>query len=671
MQNVLITSSGIKKALKQYNTPKAIAEYVWNGFDAKATTINIEVNSNEIGTISDIRIADNGYGIRHDLLQDKFKPFFQSEKEIDSENHRKISAIHGKNGVGRLTFFRFATNAKWTTVYRNTDDINYEYSLQISSDQLDRYDESPEELTDEETGTIVEFTGIHSIIYDDFESEIFDYLVREFGWFLELNIGYKLQINGIDIGYEANIGERKEFEHNIRSEKFHIKYIRWTESLHREYSRYYFIDSAGVEIHKKTTTLNNKGDGFYHSVFIRSDFFDNASPIFGLDEIEEQPTLLSGLPQNETTQKLLKFIEQFLQDKRRPFLKKYTDTLIQDFKRSGAFPKFSNNDWDLHRRRELESMIRALYQAEPKIFNSLNIEQKKIFVHFLNLIIDSGERDQLLDLLDGIIHLDSGEREEFSHLLRTTKLSNIIQTIKLIEDRYKAIDELKSLVYNPDLKANERDHIQKFIESHYWIFGEQYHLVTAAEPKFEEALRRHTHHLTGKALDVSIEHPDKNKEMDIFMVRQAFNANSIHNVVIELKHPNVALGEKELSQVKKYMSVILSQPEFNGSNATWEFHLVGNRFSSTGYIELELQNSQRHGERSLVYSVDRYKIYVQKWSEVFADFELKHKFLQEKLELERKNLSEPVKNAVDIIEHLNGNSATQPAELSNIGKKAG
>ena len=32
------------------------------------------------------------------------------------------------------------------------------------------------------------------------------------------------------------------------------------------------------------------------------------------------------------------------------------------------------------------------------------------------------------------------------------------------------------LFFNPKLRANERDHLQKVMEAHYWILGEQYSL---------------------------------------------------------------------------------------------------------------------------------------------------------------------------------------------------
>lgn len=41
MENVLITSDGIQKNLKHIKPTNAICEYIWNGFDAGATEIEI------------------------------------------------------------------------------------------------------------------------------------------------------------------------------------------------------------------------------------------------------------------------------------------------------------------------------------------------------------------------------------------------------------------------------------------------------------------------------------------------------------------------------------------------------------------------------------------------------------------------------------------------------
>lgn len=229
--------------------------------------------------------------------------------------------------------------------------------------------------------------------------------------------------------------------------------------------------------------------------------------------------------------------------------------------------------------------------------------------------------------------------------------------------KYAAIEDLKQLVFNSELKANEVDHIQKMIESHYWIFGEQYNLVTAAEPNFEEALRRYMHHLHKEYDDKGIEHPDKLKQMDIFAVRQNIHSDTIDNIVVELKHPNINLGEKQLSQVKKYMSVIMSADEFNAPNMRWEFYLIGNGFSSDKYIENEINNNKSHGEKSLVFKVDNYKIYVKTWSEVFAEFQIRYNYLLEKLSFRKEKFQQNYKNADEIITMQQNNTAKMPEEV--------
>ncbi len=54
-----------------------------------------------------------------------------------------------------------------------------------------------------------------------------------------------------------------------------------------------------------------------------------------------------------------------------------------------------------------------------------------------------------------------------------------------------------------------------------------------------------------------------------------------------------------------------------------------------GYISDQIKNSKHHGERSLVYNVDNFKIYVKTWSEIFDEFEIAHEFLNEKLKLDK------------------------------------
>ncbi len=312
---------------------------------------------------------------------------------------------------------------------------------------------------------------------------------------------------------------------------------------------------------------------------------------------------------NEPFEFLKAELHGFLIKKRKKLLKIFSYELIEEYERDGVFPRLDKSVYEFHRKEDLKEVVKSLYEADPRVFQHLNLQQKKTFVGFLNLLLDTAERERILAILEECINLDEDDQKNLIQLLKATKLNRIVSTVRLIEDRYRAVNLIKQLAFNGDLKADEVHDLQNAVQNHYWLFGEQFHLVTAAEPDFEEALRRFKYILTQKDEKIVIDHPDRQREMDIFCVRQNVLTETIESVVVELKHPEIVLGSKQLQQVKEYMDVIMSQPDFNGSNRLWKFILVGKKFNES--IKREIQNSKHHGEPSLVYSVDNCKIYVK------------------------------------------------------------
>src|SRR3989344_8877814 len=113
MAKTRFDTKGIKSALGKLqfseNTYyRAIAEFIWNGFDATANKVevNYEVYQNKKeGNFRKLSIKDNGKGIGQHELDKKFEPLFDSEKTSSDTSESHQSAMHGKLGVGRLTFF--------------------------------------------------------------------------------------------------------------------------------------------------------------------------------------------------------------------------------------------------------------------------------------------------------------------------------------------------------------------------------------------------------------------------------------------------------------------------------------------------------------------------------------------------------------------------------------
>lgn len=648
-QSVEITSSGIKKVLQKYTAERAIAEYIWNGFDAKATIINVdfEINSKEFDTFKTISISDNGEGIIYEELSERFRKFFESNKTGLSTGINDLT--RGKNGYGRFTFHKFARYAKWYTKYYRPDGILYSYEIAINSDNLRDY-EPTEPLNDNRTrGTVVKFTEINSDISTAFINDILKpYLRAEFAWYLELKEEKKIFINGEELDYSSIIAENESFPIELKLKKdnikFECKYIRWTNKLNDEYSRFYFLNET-LELKKtKTTTLNKKGDNYWHSLLIVSDFF-NQTTIDEEDENEATLKLFSTSEENKLFKELICRLNEYLKNKRRPFLKVQAEKLIEKYDEEKVFPDFGNNDWDIARKKGLENLVKEIYEVEPAVFMKLNKEQKRIFLELLNLVMDSSESESLLKIIGAVVELDSSDRKEFAKLLEETKLKYVITTINLIKNRLLILENLKKLVFNDDLKANERDHLQKYIEKHYWIFGEEYRLVCAEEVKFEDALRKYLYILRGIDEKKFIAHPDKYKEMDLFLAGTDFRDGKPHNVIVEIKNPTTIkkLKTKEVGQIKEYIDVILKEDEFNDHNEFWSFYLIGQDYDDI--VKDDILNI----DTGLLRKKDNHCLYVKKWSEITNEIERRLKYLLEKLKIERESLSKG-NSLKDIIE---------------------
>lgn len=404
--------------------------------------------------------------------------------------------------------------------------------------------------------------------------------------------------------------------------------------------------------YKKNTKLNNKGDNFYHSLILVDDFFNKANVVTNEDDEYGGRNLFDSNDDKQIYKDLEKQLNEYLSDKRKPFLKKQANSVIQEYEKNKVMPKFGENSWDLLRKESFVELVKGLYEVKPAVFAKLSNDQKRIFLELLNLVMDSNEKKNLFTILDAVVDLNRDERAKFAKLLQTTRLKQVLNTINLIKDRILVVEDLKKVLFDHGLGAGEIKHLQKIIVNHYWIFGEEYNLVCAEEVKFTQALEKYRYLLLGIDAKEYIEHPDKYKEMDLFLTGTDFQYNTPKNLVVEIKNPtNIKqLTYKELTQIQKYHDVILGTDAFNDNRESWTFILIGQD------IDPHLCSMLKDQRTGFACGTDHSQIYVKRWSEIINDIEFRHKYLLEKLKVERTSLS----NAHDlngIMEELENNDA--------------
>ncbi|WP_319505122.1 ATP-binding protein [Bacteroides graminisolvens] len=622
----------------------AIAEYIWNSFDAKASNVDIHFDANELGYISHFIISDNGDGINLSTIASTFGAFLDSQKQ---QSYQRTSDVRGKKGKGRFSFINFCSKAIWKTRYKAEDNSIIQYEITIGAGDKDHYEtNNNQKITSGATGTDVYFHDLKDFSANHFYVPAFsEFLAQEFGWFLYLNKqkGYSLTMNGVEIDYEYLIAESETIPITISDYDFEISYIRWEKNIGDKFY-YYYLKSDKFELGKELTSFNNNAINFFHSLYIISEYFDN----FAFEE-KPHPRLDGVKNQSDDIYKILKKkLLSLLKEREKRFVKEgAANKLLSDYEQNGILPAFRDNKYDQERKQDLLNVIKEIYCIQPKIFKGLKKEQSQTCVGFLNLLLDTDERENILSILGSIVDISTEERVQLAQTLRTTSLSRILRTIKMIRNRCDVVEQLRNLVFDLKKFSTEREHIQLAVEDNYWLFGEQFHLVSADET-FEKALSNYLHVLDGEKKKVKIDSPERNRRPDIFMCRKhkvadaSDHSNMLEeNVIVELKRPTVTIGKEQFRQIEDYVDLIKGEDGFNSQLRSWKFFVVSNKVDD--YVKDQYKAFQDKNKRFLVHIKDQFEIYAMTWDDVFMLFEIKHRFLLDKLDFDKKTIEEEMK----------------------------
>lgn len=655
VKNQSIDSSGITNDYRD-----AISEYIWNGFEAHARNINIDYTLNEAYGVKELIITDNGDGINYDELGETFGVFLASKKNLLSLK-MKSKANKGK---GRFSFIAFADKAKWCTVYKDKDDYK-EYQITMSNDTKEVIDCSQPESSDrKESGTSVRFSDINTLTAENMSFEILEpALLKEFAWFLYLykSKNVEITVNGDKVDFEKYVNTKLSEKSmvTIDGHRFEISLVVWQESIREKFCCYYF-DSEDALKGKDTTNFNRNTINFNHSVFVKSDFFDDKENVLTNND-DIQINMFESQDEKKILKKLHKEIQKLIEKKISVYLSDKAEEAVEAMiTERKTFPEFPSDVYGQMRKNDLKKVTKEIFKLEPLIFYKLKPIQEKSLLGFLNLLLSSEERENVLTILEQIVELSPEQRDDFSKILKKTSLENIIDTIKFIEDRYKIIELLRSIVYDLTKFSNERDHVQKIVERHFWLFGEQYNLASA-DQRMQKALEQYRNILYGEEDVTATLNPDAENErrMDIFMcntrnVETAFETTLEENIVVELKAPKVPLTKKVLRQIEDYMDYVRRQPQFNSKLRKWKFIAVCKEVDD--YVKSQYKAFEDKGKVGLVFQVENCEVYALTWDDIIKSFEIKHKPMLERLKYDREQV------ANELMEEVNGAEGREKAD---------
>lgn len=625
---------------------KAIAEYIWNGFDAGATCVEIHYHTNALGGVDDLWIIDNGCGIDYSTLSKTFGAFLDSNKK---QTFQRTSDVRGRKGKGRFAYNVISRGASWSTKYKDGEGNLMQYEIKIYSTDRAEYETTDPTMVpvneEQTTGTVFHFLDLCSnLIEDDLTKDSFcDYLSSEFAWFLILNKskGYSIKIESTEIDYRKLIGETEVQTIEIAEHLFKCSFIRWTRKIGDKYYCY-LMNSNLKEMCKVLTSFNNKSTTFHHSVYVTSSYFNR------FIWAKKTGTRYDGFvdQSDETYRKFFKILSGYLAKKEKEYISTVgTTELIAQYERDGILPKFTDDKYGRERKKDLVKVIHGIYTVQPRIFLKLSMEQSKTMVGFLNLLLDSNERNNVIEIIASVVHLTSEERTELTNILRATTLSRINSIISLVKNRLLVIEGLKQLVYELEKFTNERNHIQAIIEENYWLFGEQYNLVSADKP-FTISLLEYTYLLDGQAEKGSFTAEDGCRRPDIFISRgqslpkYSYSSFLEENIIVELKRPSVVIGKEQFRQIEDYRDIILKEPKFQSKHRKWIFIVVGKEVDD--FIKGQYKSFSDKNRPLLVQYQENFEIYAMTWDDVFLTFKHKENFILEKLNFDKQVIHDEI-----------------------------
>lgn len=74
---------------------------------------------------------------------------------------------------------------------------------------------------------------------------------------------------------------------------------------------------------------------------------------------------------------------------------------------------------------------------------------------------------------------------------------------------------------------------------------------------------------------------------------------------------------------------------------SWKFFVVSNKVDD--FIKDQYKSFQDKNKRFLVHMKEQFEIYAMTWDDIFQLFEIKHRFLLDKLDFDKKIIEEEIK----------------------------
>ena len=620
------------ESLTQLKSPiDAIEELVWNSLDADATRIEIQFQLGKLDVLEAISISDDGTGIPLQVGTHVFANIGDSPK-LNQKLTPFGRVLHGKSGKGRLRGFGLGKSVTWTTCHATSDGLR-EYEIRGNFATLKQFQIGDERLTlRTTTGTNIRITAIEKQFRSLLDS---DAAIAEMGRRLAL---YLARYPGIEIIYNGFrvdptvLEDRRANYPLLLTDENGVEYtaeltiIEWKKATDR---KLYFCDREGFALDERAPGI--QAAGFQFTAYLKSDLVQHyvEDSSFGMGELRPDVGRMIDVTKDKLRQHFREREQQRVGE------------LVHEWQSEKIYPYESHaqNPLAVAERQVFDICAVKVHEYLPGFVKS-DPNNKRLTFRLIKESLETNPQ-ALHAILQQVLNLPQDQQADLAAILERTHLSAILNAAKTVFDRLDFLAGLEELLFGDYEKILlETQQLHRILALELWIFGEQY-CKGIDDQSLGELLKQHIQILerpqlveeSGPVLDLT----GKARRVDLMLYQQIpqRKPNHFEHLVIELKRPSCVLGEKEITQIKRYAFAVAADQRFDKSRTTWTFMLLGNDLDDYANNECNVAN----GDFGDIYrSADgAVSVHVRKWATVISDAKWRHQFYRDKLEVQVTN----------------------------------
>ena len=580
--------------------PPVISEIIANAWDADAKKVCMNIPDEPMSDTYEIIIHDNGTGMTYQELLDKYLQIGRNRRleRTNSEDGEFLEKtpvlgrrVLGRKGIGKLSVFGVAQKV---TIKSVKDKKVTEFIMdveEIKKETSGRYKPTPiriNEDTEEDNGVTVKLAKLK-------RKKSIDLGILKKGIarrFALLGNDFDISINDEKITREDIQVDDVEWRWDIddiiqESPEWRVTGSIFTRegTVRDEESRGIAIFAGGKLVQEPTFFGATSGKEFaYHHMMgeLNAEFLDEKNDVVSTNRSSINWETDEGRALSEWGKSKVIEISKIWAERR---IAKRTEEMNKE----PEFKKWIDDLSGIEKKRVMR-VINAIIGNE-------NLPKEKV-VRLTNFVKDSYRYAAFQELADQINETNPENASLVVELFQEWEHLEAKEMYRIMEGRISTIEKLKWYI-----EHNEREkEIQNYLKKFPWIMDPRWTRIQD-EVRYSDLLRK--------------KFPDNEGDRRIDFLCFGSWPNAI---VVELKRPGVAVGAKELDQIRDYVifieGLIGTDPDFSYKKVT-------------GYLMCEdIQKSSENARR--IEKLEENGIFVRKYSELLSVAEGIHEDMIEK-----------------------------------------